>query len=261
VTGELLRITAPRAASAVVAAAVRAPVPAAPKVEPVLTPPAAVEPEPAPMPVMAAAFVEPAVQALGEIEQLAQDLLGAGARKVTVLGTASSGAITATALVLARTMARQARVVLVDLAGSSRAIPAVSVDPAAPGLIELMQGEASFTGIITRDQWSRLHLVSAGRPGADRSALQSPRLALAIDALLRVYDHVLLDAGNASDLAAELLTSGARAVVVPDASMTTDARAQMCEQLTAVGFGAVTMLKKPVEIRDVREPSQRGVAA
>jgi hypothetical protein len=35
----------------------------------------------------------------------------------------------------------------------------------------------------------------------------------------------------------------------------------MCEQLTAVGFGAVTMLKKPVEIRDVREPSQRGVAA
>ena len=32
------------------------------------------------------------------------------------------------------------------------------------------------------------------------------RLSLAIDALLRVYDHVLLDAGTASDLLAELLT-------------------------------------------------------
>ena len=49
--------------------------------------------------------------------------------------------------------------------------------------------------------------------------MQSPRLTLAIDALLRVYDHVLLDAGTASDLPAELLTRGARAVVVPDASM------------------------------------------
>ena len=66
---------------------------------------------------------------------------------------------------------------------------------------------------------SRVHLVSAGRPGFDRALLQSPRLTLAIDALLRVYDHVLLDAGTASDLPAELLTSQARAVVVPDASM------------------------------------------
>jgi succinoglycan biosynthesis transport protein ExoP len=35
--------------------------------------------------------------------------------------------------------------------------------------------------------------------------------------LLRVYDHVLLDAGTASNLSAELLTAQARAVMVPDA--------------------------------------------
>ena len=94
---------------------------------------------------------------------------------------------------------------------------AVSVDPVAPGLAELMLGEASFSQMITRDRLSRVHLVSAGRPGFDRALLQSPRLTLAIDALLRVYDHVLLDAGAASDLPAELLTAQARAVVVPDA--------------------------------------------
>ena len=87
-----------------------------------------------------------------------------------------------------------------------------------------MQGEASFTQVITKDKLSRVQLVNAGRPGFDRALLQSPRLALAIDALLRVYDHVLLDAGTASDLSAELLTAHARAVVVPDAAMDTEAR-------------------------------------
>ena len=123
-----------------------------------------------------------------------------------MLGTAAGEGITLTALTLARLMARDAKVVVVDLAASSPTMAAVSVDPIAPGLAELMQGEASFTQIITRDRLSRVHLVSAGRPGFDRALLQSPRLTLAIDALLRVYDHVLLDAGSASDLPAELLT-------------------------------------------------------
>ena len=152
-----------------------------------------------------------------EIEQVADMLVGAdaAAHKVTVLGTASSESITLTALTLARLMAQQAKIVVVDLVASSPTIAAMSVDPVAPGLAELMQGEASFAQIITRDRLSRVHLVSAGRPGFDRAHLQSPRLTLAIDALLRVYDHVLLDAGSASDLPAELLTSQAQAVVVP----------------------------------------------
>jgi hypothetical protein len=70
-------------------------------------------------------------------------------------------------------------------------------------------------------------------------------MTLAIDALLRVYDHVLLDAGTASDLPVELLTANARAVVVPEASMPQDARALMCEQLKSVGFSDVAMLDKP----------------
>src|SRR5205823_7265040 len=181
-----------------------------------------------------------------EIEQVADVLVGAGAatRKVTVLGTASSESITLTVLTLARLMAQQAKVVVVDLVASSPTIAAASADPVAPGLAELMQGEASFAQIITRDRLSRAHLVCAGRSGFDRAQLQSPRLTLAIDALLRVYDHVLLDAGTASDLPAELLTSQARAVVVPEASMEQDARTLMCEQLKAVGFSEVTMLSK-----------------
>ncbi|MDE5453862.1 lipopolysaccharide biosynthesis protein [Bradyrhizobium sp. CSA112] len=277
-TGELLRMTAPRARDAIspevaleAAPAIASAVPLEPmrasSIVPQLPAPPTVEADDIPMPVSSEPWIDaPRMDHLaeaGEIEQVADVLVNAGAaaRKVTVLGTASSESITLTALTLARLIAQQAKVVVVDLAGSSSEITAVSVDPAAPGLAELMQGEASFAQIITRDRQSRVHLVSAGHPGFDREQLQSPRLTLAVDALLRVYDHVLLDAGTASDLPAELLTSHARAVVVPDASMASDARTLMCDQLKAVGFSEVTMLSKPCQASDAVEPGPRVVAA
>ncbi|KJC46236.1 exopolysaccharide transport family protein [Bradyrhizobium sp. LTSP857] len=252
VTGELLRQTAPRAVAALIPAA--AVVRHEPVVDPVVAEHAPLQPE------MTADAV---VSEFAEIGQLAENLraAGAAAKKITVLGTASGDAITLSTLTLARHLARDARVVVVDLAGSSPTIAAVSADPMAPGLAELMQGEASFAQVITKDRLSRLQLVAAGRPGFDRSLLQSPRVTLAIDALLRAYDHVLIDAGSASDLPAELLTANARAVVVPDASMEPDARALMCEQLRAVGFSEVTMLSRPVQPSDAGEPAPRVVAA
>ena len=268
VTGELLRMTAPRAVAAFVSspARVRAS-PAAEEVamtdrEPVFDD---VRPESGAEPAadIAPEMSPPIASELTEIETLAGDLRDAGeaARKVTILGTASPESITLTALTLARLLGREARVVVVDLSASSPTIAAVSVDPVAPGLAELMLGEASFSQVITRDRLSRVHLVYAGRPGFDRALLQSPRLTLAIDALLRVYDHVLLDAGAASELPAELLTTQARAVVVPDASMAADARTVMCDQLKAVGFSEVTMLSRPAQPEDAVEPAPRVVAA
>jgi uncharacterized protein involved in exopolysaccharide biosynthesis len=242
-TAELLRMTAPRASAAFAAAPARM---ASPPIAPVLRDS---------HPDLAAPVTE--------IDQLAEELRGAGeaARKVAILGTGQSESITLTALTLARLLARNAKVVVVDLSASSPAFAAVSADPMAPGLAELMLGEASFAQVITRDRLSRAHLVTAGRQGADRSLLQSPRLTLALDALLRVYDHVLLDAGTASDLPAELLTSNARAVVVPDASMNAEARKLMSDQLKDVGFTDVTMLSKPSQPADIVEPGPRVVAA
>jgi uncharacterized protein involved in exopolysaccharide biosynthesis len=267
-TGELLRMTAPRAVAAFVSSPARVRVQAAAAEvavadrEPVFDDVRPQSPD-APRVEIAPEMSPGIASELTEIENLAGELRDAGeaARKVTILGTASGESITLTALTLARLLARDARVVVVDLSASSPAIPAVSVDPAAPGLAELMLGEASFSQVITRDRLSRVHLVCAGRPGFDRALLQSPRLTLAIDALLRVYDHVLLDAGAASELPAELLTTQARAVVVPDASMTADARTLMCDQLKAVGFSEVTMLSKPAQPSDAVEPAPRVVAA
>ncbi|WP_375412860.1 GumC family protein [uncultured Bradyrhizobium sp.] len=247
-TGELLRMTAPRVPAVVATAAVRRaePVVASPPTAPVLR---GTDPEPAAL--------------LTETDRLAEQLADAGeaARKIVVLGSGQSENITLTALTLARLLARDAKVVVVDLSASSPAFAAVSADPMAPGLAELMLGEASFAQVITRDRLSRAHFVTAGRQGADRSLLQSPRLTLALDALLRVYDHVLLDAGTASDLPAELLTSNARAVVVPDPSMNADARKLMSDQLKDAGFTDVTMLSRSPQPADIVEPGPRVVAA
>jgi polysaccharide biosynthesis transport protein len=259
-SSELLRMTAPRAAAALASSQAPAPEPLPPVATAVAALAVAADSSAAPVFGETGTEVAPA---LTEIEQLAENLHGAGeaARKVTFLGTAAGDSITLTALMLARLIARHAKVVVVDLSASSPMISAVSVDPAAPGLAELMLGQASFSQVITKDRLSRVHLVSAGRPGSDRALLQSPRLTLAIDALLRVYDYVLLDAGTATDLSAELLTAQARAVVLPDASMADEARTLMCDQLKAVGFTEVTMLSKPSEPSNAIEHGQRMAAA
>ncbi|MGM4962391.1 GumC family protein [Tardiphaga sp. 1201_B9_N1_1] len=276
VTSELLRMTAPRGAAPMV------PVAQARVTEPAFKPfvdqvPAAVRepetvvapgivPEPAPV-----AVAQPVVRdthpelaaGVSEIEQLAQEFRAAGksARKITILGTGHNDNITLTALTLSRILSRDAKVVLVDLASSSPTLEAVSNDPRAPGLAELMLGEASFGQVITKDRMSGLHMVAAGRAGADRSLLQSPRLTMALDALLRVYDHVLLDAGTAADLPAGLLTDQARAVVVPEVTMSMDARQLMAEQLKAVGFADVKMLRSAPPANDPVGPGGRVFAA
>ena len=242
-TGELLRMTAPRASamfSSVPARVAAVVAPAAP-IAPAMTP--------------AVRDTHPDLAAdVSEIDQLANELRdeGEAARKITIMGTGQNETVTLTALTLARLLARSAKVVLVDLSPSSPTLTAVSVDPAAPGLADLMLGEASFGQVITRDKLSPVHLVGAGRPGTDRALLQSPRLTLALDALLRVYDHVLLDAGTATDLPARLLTENARAILVPDASMSPEAQVRMREQLQAIGFGSVTTLSRPSQPSDIQ---------
>jgi uncharacterized protein involved in exopolysaccharide biosynthesis/Mrp family chromosome partitioning ATPase len=270
-TGELSRMSAPPAIATFAAAPPTVRVPAAaasiaaepePELQPEQEPEAesAAEPEPA---TVASASAPDMTSAFSEIERLVDDLLeaGAAARKITVLGTASNESIALTALTIARLIARNAKVVVVDLVAASPTISAVSADPGAPGLAELMLGEASFAQIITKDRLSRVHLVNPGRPGSDPALLQLPRLGLAIDALLRVYDHVVLEAGTAFDLPAELLAAQARAVVVPDAAMAADARLSMCDQLRAVGFSEVTLLSGPAQPLDAVDPGPAVVAA
>jgi uncharacterized protein involved in exopolysaccharide biosynthesis len=233
-TGELLRMTAPRPV-----AAVRIP----------LAPLSDIHPQ---MPA-----------GIAEIERLAEMLRNGGdvARKITVIGAHQDEGVTLTALTLARLLSRGSKVVLVDLAMASPTLAAVSSVPSAPGLTELMQGAASFSDIITKDRLSGVHIVGAGRDAAQRDLLQLPRINLAIDALSRAYDYVVLDAGTASDLPANVIAAQAHAVIIPDPAITATARDVMKSQLFASGFVGVTILSTPPKEMDFGVPGDRFVAA
>lgn len=198
-----------------------------------------------------------------EIERLAAMLRQGGdaSRKITVIGAHQDESVTLVALTLARLLSRGSKVVLVDLAMASPTLAAVSTDPTSPGLTELMQGSASFSEIITKDRLSGVHLVGAGQEPGQRQLLQLPRINLAVDALSRAYDYVVLDAGTATDLPASVIAAQAHAVIIPDPAITASARDVMRSQLLASGFVGVTILDTPLKAMDLGAPGERVAAA
>ncbi|MBY0383408.1 MAG: exopolysaccharide transport family protein [Xanthobacteraceae bacterium] len=199
---------------------------------------------------------------MSEIDELAAELRGAGegARKVTVIGAGKAENVALTALTLARALSRDAKVLLIDLSMVSSISSTVAVVSTMPGLTDLARGVASFGQIITKDRMSRLHMIGAGSQ-PDRLLLHSPRVAMAFDALLRAYEHIVLDAGTAADLPQALIASGAYAVILPNSDISENARVAMREQLLASGFGDVTILKTQTVAEQVSAADQHVVAA
>jgi uncharacterized protein involved in exopolysaccharide biosynthesis/Mrp family chromosome partitioning ATPase len=203
---------------------------------------------PHPPPVGAHPAVAPVVPST--IDQVAQDLRQAGdaGRRLTVVGTMRNVGTTYAAISLARTLASDANVVLVDFAFGAPNLSVISTDPNAPGVAELIRGTASFGDIITRDQYSRVHLVATGEVGADAYALAaSPMLATIVEALVHSYDHVVIDAGSAADFpVAQFAPLAPRAVLVtidPANAATSATR----ERLMTAGFADVSVIAGEAE--------------
>jgi succinoglycan biosynthesis transport protein ExoP len=182
---------------------------------------------------------------LETIEVLARGLGTAGeaARRIAVLGVRRHIGTTIAAITLARSLAKQGRVVLVDLALGSPNLAAIAADPRAPGIAELTHESASFGQIITRDRFSSIHLIMAGRPIDDaQEILSSPRLAITLEALARSYDYVVVDAGALPELPAERFAGLApRAVLVADENDGPETAAAS-QQLQEAGFAKVSVL-------------------
>jgi Mrp family chromosome partitioning ATPase len=205
--------------------------------------PAAV-PDDAPPSVAAA----PPAAAKASVDDVAAALrqAGEGGRRVAVIGAARNVGTTLTAIALARTLARSARVVLVDLALASPNIDVISDDPAAPGLADLVRGAASFGDIITRDRFSRLHLVAAGRVEGDPSELWSSHmLSAAVGALAQSYDMLLIDAGAQSEVALESILPLAPRLVLVGGETSPRSLAALADQMRSAGFAEVTVLTGP----------------
>ena len=185
------------------------------------------------------------------VEQIARSLRQGGdaGRRVTIVGAARNVGTTYAAISLARALAKEANVVLVDLAFGAPNLSVISTDPEAPGIAELVRGTASFGDIITRDQFSNVHLIATGAVGNDGAALAaSPMLATVIDALVRSYNHVVIDVGSAADVAVERFAPLAQRAVLVAADPANPATRAARERLMMAGFADVTLLAGAAQV-------------
>jgi tyrosine-protein kinase Etk/Wzc len=179
------------------------------------------------------------------IEQAAQNLAQSGeaARTVVVAGTARNVGTTFAAITLARALANSGSVVLVDMAFDAPNLSVMSTDPDAPGLAELARGTASFGDIITRDQYSSVHLVATGDVGNEAATFAvSPVLATAIEALARSYDHVVIDVGSAAEVAVERFAPLAQHAVLVTGDPANPATRAVRDRMTMAGMADVEVL-------------------
>jgi succinoglycan biosynthesis transport protein ExoP len=179
----------------------------------------------------------------GEIAELAALLRRAGhsGQHVAIVGADRGAGTTLTAIAVARVLSRDARVALVDLAFRSPGLADFAREPGTAGIADLVRGTASYGDIISRDRGSRVHIVPAGRMAEDGAAiLASERLSVALDALGRTYDHVLIDAGVAADMGLGALARMGSCAVLVTGRAEAEALAAARERLGTAGFTTVT---------------------
>jgi Mrp family chromosome partitioning ATPase len=180
---------------------------------------------------------------VSSLDVVARTLRMGGDRRVVVAGTSRNAGTTYASIMLARTLAQEATVVLVDLAFGAPNLSVISSDPNAPGIAEILRGTASFGDIITCDQASAAHVIATGQVGHDGPALAaSPMLRSVIDALAQSYDHVVLDIGSVPDIAAEQFAPLASRAVLVSADPAAPGTRAVRDRLMQAGVGEIHLL-------------------
>ena len=169
--------------------------------------------------------------------------LGANGGRIVVFGAREIVGTSQGAIALARALATRKKVVLVDLALRSPNLSVIADDPDAPGLTEAINGTATFGQIIVCDRMSSVHVIQSGRVTDDvGSILHSPYLVVALEALALAYDHVIVDAGTVTDLAAERLARITEVAVLACERADDPATGAALAQIDAGGFKSVRLM-------------------
>ena len=182
------------------------------------------------------------VSALGEFAHNLHNAQGEGSQ-IAFFGVAPHLGTSGIAIKFARALAHEARVVLVGLGSGDAAIKQISGDPAAPGLAELADGDASIGDIITKDRMSGLNLIVSGRaPAAPGEILSAPGMSKNFKALAYTYGHVVIDAGVVDDAdMASIATLASHAILLVE-TLSNRGTDKARERLEDAGFDNVTIL-------------------
>jgi polysaccharide biosynthesis transport protein len=207
----------------------------------------------------------PMVGSVETIDQVASSLKATGGCRIAVFGTRQGVGTTQAAIALVRALAKENKVVLVDLALRSPNLAAIASDPKAPGLSEAVSGMARMGQIIVRDRLSPAHVIMAGHMTNDVAAIMlAPQLVVAIEALARSYDHVVVDAGALADIPTDRLAPIMQVAVLVCERADDVAATGASEQIRAAGFKpvrVVTAIQGGTDRRKDVDPAHSRVAA
>lgn len=118
---------------------------------------------------------------------------GAG-RALIVSPAGGSGAHNTVAMARALD-AKGLRAIVLDLSGTGLAAGLMDIDPADPGITDLLAAEASYSDVIFGDGASGAHIIADGNADPDRALSGIERLPIILDGLSSAYDIVLVDCG------------------------------------------------------------------
>jgi tyrosine-protein kinase Etk/Wzc len=181
-------------------------------------------------------------------------------KRIAVVGAASGVGTTPAAVALARDLAMGARVILIDLSLDHPGVTAITTDPRAPGLADLARGTATFGQIITRDRFSRLQVIAAGRVGDDAMSIyKSERIATGLEALTRAYDHVIIDGGAVQSILSERIARLAPCAVLVAGGVEASKVNAVREHLAQAGFSDIAVFTGEAPALDI--DGMHGVAA
>jgi len=185
------------------------------------------------------------------IAEIADQLHDRGSSHRTIVsGAAPRCGTTLTALALARVLARDARVVLVEFPQATPKLSGFVTERGAFGIAELARGTASFDQVIDRDRASGLHIITAGQVGPDtRSLIAADRLRVLLEALALSYDQVVIDAGAVSEPVVDGWARLADRVVLLGVS-SWEATKAANSILSAAGFKDIMVLNAAPSARD-----------
>jgi len=151
-----------------------------------------------------------AVEAVEENEfsigSVADYLTGSRAPLAIAISPTGDDGSAATVALARRLAASGQRAILVDMTGSGYPTAMMAEDLEAPGVTDLLCGEAAFGDTIHGDRSSDAHLIPQGTSDVRKAMRRADRLSLLLDALMSAYDIVVVECGAADVAGVSRLT-------------------------------------------------------
>jgi len=153
-----------------------------------------------------AAVVEAVEENEFSIGSVADYLTGSRAPLAIAISPTGDDGSAATVLLARRLAASGQRTVLVDMTGSGYPTAMMAEDLEAPGVTDLLCGEAAFGDTIHGDRSSDAHLIPQGTSDVRKAMRGADRLSMLLDALMSAYDIVVVECGAADVAGVSRLT-------------------------------------------------------